>query len=218
MTEADAIAKLIGFAQSQLGYEAQDGKKNKFAEYLDSINFYNNKKNGYDWCAVFVDYCFVKQFGVGMIEKLKFQPVGAENLGASCTAMENYFRAAKACNNVPKVGAQMFRHKRGERTARHTGIVTLVNGDSFNTIEGNVGSGNGFVRPKTYDVDDIRYEFYFGYPDYSQLVTVDESAIAKQWVESNGIFIGGLDGNMHYDEPMTREQFAIALHRFFKLM
>ena len=44
---------------------AGDENYTKYARDLDKISdFYNGKKNGYAWCDVFVDWCFVQAFGV----------------------------------------------------------------------------------------------------------------------------------------------------------
>jgi len=73
-----AVEKLLTIAAAEVGYlEKKDnshlddktsnaGNKNwtKYARDLDTIGFYNGKKNGYAWCDVFCDWCFVKAFGV----------------------------------------------------------------------------------------------------------------------------------------------------------
>ena len=66
--------RLIEIAEAEEGYlekasnasldsdTANAGSANytKYARDLDAIpNFYNGKKNGYAWCDVFVDWCFV---------------------------------------------------------------------------------------------------------------------------------------------------------------
>lgn len=74
-----APERLIAAAGEQVGYlgkksNAQldspqanpNGLWNKFARDLDALgDFYNGRKNGYDWCDVFVDWCFVHMFGWG---------------------------------------------------------------------------------------------------------------------------------------------------------
>lgn len=49
MTQAEAIQKVIDLAKSEVGYVPYSGKRNKFADYLDSLgDFYNTPKSGYD--------------------------------------------------------------------------------------------------------------------------------------------------------------------------
>jgi len=79
------ISKLIATAKAELGYlekasnhllydktaNAGNANYNKYAYELDKIgNIYNGKKNGYDWCDIFVDWCFIKTFGVEAAMKL----------------------------------------------------------------------------------------------------------------------------------------------------
>ena len=71
------IDKVIELAFDEVGYteknsaagleeKAGGGNQNytKYARDLDAVpGFYNGKKQGYAWCDVFVDWCFVKCFG-----------------------------------------------------------------------------------------------------------------------------------------------------------
>lgn len=81
------ITKLIKVAKAEICYlEKKDNKsldsKNantckgnytKYARDLDNIkDFYNGKKNGYAWCDVFIDWCFVKSFGVERAKELTY--------------------------------------------------------------------------------------------------------------------------------------------------
>ena len=74
MTERE---KVLSIALGEVGYQEKEtdafldsvsenaGDENftKYARDLDAIDFYNGDKNGYAWCDVFVDWCFVKAFG-----------------------------------------------------------------------------------------------------------------------------------------------------------
>ena len=80
--------RLIATAEDQVGYLGKKsnaqldepkanagGLWNKFARDLDALgDFYNGKKNGYDWCDVFVDWCFVTTFGQAEAQLLLCQP------------------------------------------------------------------------------------------------------------------------------------------------
>ena len=104
------ITKLINVAKAEVGYlekkdnksldskTANAGKGNftKYARDLDNISgFYNGKKNGYAWCDVFVDWCFVKSFGVDRAKELLLQP--NKSLGAGCTYSARYYKNKKQC-------------------------------------------------------------------------------------------------------------------------
>ena len=92
-----AAKEVIELALAEVGYlekksasqldskTANTGSGNftKYARDLDAIpNFYNGKKNGFAWCDVFVDWLFVKTFGVKTAKKLLCQP--DKSLGAGC--------------------------------------------------------------------------------------------------------------------------------------
>ena len=76
--------RLVSTAAGQVGYlgkKSNDqldsfsanagGKFNRYARELDALgNFYNGPKQGFDWCDVFVDWCFVKTFGRELGQKL----------------------------------------------------------------------------------------------------------------------------------------------------
>lgn len=51
--------KVIAYALSQVGYKETGNNHNKFSKLLDSIDYYNTKKDpaGADWCAIFTDAC-----------------------------------------------------------------------------------------------------------------------------------------------------------------
>lgn len=181
-----AIEKLIKTAESQIGYlekatnanlddptaNAGYNNWNKYARDIDQKypNFYNGKKNGYSWCDVFVDWCYIETFGVSMAQKLLNQP--NKSLGAGVDYSKAYFKAAGRLFNTPAVGDQVF------FGTKHTGIVVQVSGNQFYTIEGNTSSGNtvvanggGVFRKGPYNVTSDRT---FGRPDWS-LVDADYS-------------------------------------------
>ena len=83
------IQDLLNLAQNEVGYlekktnsqlddkTANAGYNNwtKYARDLDALgNFYNGKKNGYSWCDVFVDWCFVTTFGRDLLTVIYFLP------------------------------------------------------------------------------------------------------------------------------------------------
>lgn len=148
--------KVIEVAEAEVGYLEKasnkyldDKTKNagysnftKYARDLDSIkNFYNGKKNGFPWCDVFVDWCFVKAYGAETAKKMLYQP--NSSLGAGCQYSANYFKAAGKFYAYPQVGDQIFFASGGE--AYHTGLVYKVTNTTVYTIEGNTSGANGVV-------------------------------------------------------------------------
>ena len=87
--------KVIQIAENEIGYlekrtnaklddkTANAGDKNytKYARDLDALGFYNGRKNGFAWCDIFVDWCFVQAYGLEAALKLTNQPLGKANCG-----------------------------------------------------------------------------------------------------------------------------------------
>ena len=155
MNKNEAIAKLVACAKSQVGYlekktnaylddktaNAGSNNWNKYARDIDNKypNFYNGKKNGYSWCDIFVDWCFIECFGYEKALKMLYQPT--KSAGAGCKYSANYYRAHNAFYRQPQVGDQVFFGDYGNEG--HTGIVVAVSGNIITTVEGNTSGGYG---------------------------------------------------------------------------
>lgn len=178
----DQISKLISIALAQVGYiekqtnynlddkTANIGNKNytKYARDLDNISgFYNTKKNGYDWCDIFVDWCFVQAFGKQRALELLNQP--EKSCGAGCSFSMNYYKNKGQVYNTPKKGDQIF-FKNGI-SIYHTGLVYKVDNSRVYTIEGNTKPNNevvangGMVCKKSYPLN-ANYIAGYGRPKY----------------------------------------------------
>ena len=179
------IEKLIEIAKKEVGYlekksnsqlddkNANAGRNNytKYARDLDNIpNFYNGRKNGFAWCDVFVDWCFVQAFGVDKAKELLCQP--NKSLGAGCYYSARYYKQNKQFFSTPKKGDQIFfKNSKGEEN--HTGIVINVDSKKVYTIEGNTSSSKGVVsnggcvREKSYSLN-YKYISGYGRPKYDE--------------------------------------------------
>ena len=168
--------KLLTVAADQVGYlekrTAADldsltgnvGSANytKYARDLDKTDFFNGKKQGYAWCAVFVCWCFINAFGLETARKMLYLP--QKSYAAGVDYLKNYFKAAGRLYTVPQVGdVVMF-------GVQHTGLVVAVNGSTVTTIEGNtsgasgvVANGGGVCR-KSYTLNST---MTFGRPDWA---------------------------------------------------
>ena len=178
----DEIEKVIAIASKEVGYLEKksnndlDGKttnvgKNNYTKYardLDNIEgFYNGKKQGYPWCDVFVDWCFVQAFGVNRAKELLGQP--RNSYGAGVKYSVNYYRIKEQYFTTnPKVGDQIFFNNMS-----HTGLVYKVDQNYVYTIEGNTASSKGVVanggsvRKKKYKLGAFYIEGY-GRPNYCE--------------------------------------------------
>ena len=187
-----AQEKLVKTALSQVGYAAASGKKTKYASELDKIGYiYNGPKNGFDWCDVFVDWCFIKTFGTETGIKMIYQP--KNGTGAGCPFSANFYKNNKAFYSSPKIGDQIFFGERGNEY--HTGIVVDIGSNIVYTVEGNTGGGNGKVMKKAYSLKSGVISGY-GRPNWSlaeskpsaeknkTVAAVAKEVVAGKW--SNG--------------------------------
>lgn len=205
---ANYASKLIKVAEAEVGYleketnksldsktaNAGDNNYNKYARDFDTkyINFYNGKKNGFAWCDVFVDWCFVSAFGVNEALKLLGQPL--KSCGAGCTWSANYFKQIGCFSSKPAVGAQIFfKDSKGEPC--HTGLVYKIDSNYVYIIEGNTSNASGVVAnggavaKKKYTINYSRI-YGYGIPKYDKepvkqqttTATANKStATVKQW-------------------------------------
>lgn len=174
--------KVIDIALNEVGYlekrtnsnldsktaNAGYGNYTKYARDLDNIkDFYNGKKNGYAWCDIFVDWCFVKAYGVEEAKKLLCQP--SKSTGAGCGFSANFYKNKGQFYSSPKVGDQIFFTQNGDVT--HTGLVYKVDSTTVYTVEGNTSSAagvvanGGAVAKKSYSRGS-NYIYGYGRPKY----------------------------------------------------
>lgn len=196
--------RLIETALAQVGYLGKKsaaqldsntgnggGKYNKYARDLDALgDFYNGPKQGFDWCDVFVDWCFVQAFGRTLAQKLTCQP--NRSCGAGTGYSLGYYRDHGRLFTAPQPGDQIFFGD--SRTTWHTGIVTGVSGGSVSTVEGNAGTPAG-VHKYRYPLGTKSIKGY-GRPDWRLAGESTPSAGATP-----GIHVGDVvdfRGTRHY--------------------
>ena len=151
-------SKLLEVALAEVGYLEKASKSNldsktgnagynnwtKYARDLDALGyFYNGPKNGYAWCDVFVDWCFVQAFGPEAAMKLLQQP--KKSYGAGCTYSACYFKNKGQLYTTPKAGDQIFFWNSSKSELAHTGLVYAVDSTYVYTVEGNTSSTSGVV-------------------------------------------------------------------------
>ena len=138
----DVIEKLISIAKNEVGYLEKQNNSNLYSKTAN-VGYNNYTKywaevlpewQGQPWCAVFVTWCFEKAFGKDIAKRLlRHYPY------TYCPTMANLF----TLNANPKVGDIVIFYYGGQFA--HTGIVIKVNGDYFETIEGNTNNGSTIV-------------------------------------------------------------------------
>ena len=174
-TSAD---KLIAVAAAEIGYHEKasnaslddkttnSGSANytKYARDFDQKypNWYNGKKNGYAWCDMFVDWCFLTAFGYEKALSLLCQP--EKSAGAGCTYSLGYFKnKGQLFTSNPKPGDQIF-FGTSQSDVSHTGIVEKVDSSKVYTIEGNTSDQ---VARRSYALTNSRIVGY-GRPAYDK--------------------------------------------------
>lgn len=167
--------QVIEVAESQLGYhekesnsqlddlKANSGDQNwtKYARDLDNLSgFYNGRKQGFMWCDVFVDWCFVTAYGRQAAQFLLCQP--NNSAGAGCSFSAQYFNSrGQFHKSGPQTGDQIF-FGDSWNNVWHTGIVVEVTSTRVVTVEGNTSDQ---VARRSYALSDKNI-FGYGRPDW----------------------------------------------------
>ena len=137
-----AVEKLINVAKAEVGYLEKksnselDGKTTN-AGYNNYTKYWRDVAPSYQaqaWCAAFVTWCFEKAFGKDIATKL----LGHYPYVYVPTLTNMFTRHAN-----PKVGDVVCFYRSGSFC--HTGLVIYVNGDYFETVEGNTSGGGSIV-------------------------------------------------------------------------
>lgn len=117
-TAMTAVERVIARARGELGYIEKASRKelddktanagnknwNKYARDLDELGIYNGKKNGYDWCDVFADWCYIMEFGKDVGLQVICQP--EKSYGAGVNSSAKYYKAQGRLDENPAVGDQ----------------------------------------------------------------------------------------------------------------
>lgn len=159
--------EVVRLAYSQVGYKAPGpGKRNKYAAWIDSHypTFYNGKKNGADWCDVFVDFCVLYMArNAKDAEYVLCQP--SRSCGAGCKWSYQYYKSKHRNNSIPHYGDQIFLNTKAGKCC-HTGIVYKVDEKYVYYVAGNEGGGHGEV--KKHKIAKTSKSIYaFGVPRYA---------------------------------------------------
>ena len=142
----------VGYLEKQSPHQLYEKHTNpgdenytKYARELDlHFCFYRGSKQGYPWCDVFVDWCFVQAYGKLAALKMTFQPtVSKNNAGAGVKWSRKYYEQKGQFFHSPQVGDQIFFGTYGSET--HTGLVYKVDGSRVYTVEGNTSGASGVV-------------------------------------------------------------------------
>lgn len=165
------VKKLLQIAAGEIGYKeketnanldnktanAGDGNFTKYARDLREKGYYQASKQGYAWCDMFVDWCFLQLCGgdPDVAQKIICQ---SGPYGAGCKFSAQYYKnQGRFHTSNPKPGDQIFFNNYA-----HTGIVEKIVGNVVHTIEGNTSNQ---VARRTYTLGSSSIDGY-GRPMY----------------------------------------------------
>lgn len=141
--------RLLEIAAAEIGYKeketnsqldnktanAGDANYTKYARDLHAAGYYQASKQGYAWCDMFVDWCFLQLCG-GDADKAQKIICQSGPYGAGCKFSAQYYQnAGRYYEDDPQPGDQIFFND-----FAHTGIVEKVVGNVVHTIEGNTSN------------------------------------------------------------------------------
>ena len=217
--------KVINVALAEVGYIEKNGSLDlddktanagsanytKYARDLDALgDIYNGSKQGFAWCDVFVDWCFVQAYGAEAAKALLCQP--SRSAGAGCYFSAMYFREkGQFYTSSPQPGDQIFfSYRAGE--VSHTGLVYAVDSSRVYTVEGNTSDG---VFKRSYSLGDGSI-YGYGRPNYGAAAAaetpapVTAPAAAKPSYEYS-VQLGLLKQGMQDEQVRTVQRLLIAL-------
>lgn len=174
------IKPTVQWYKDQIGYSSGSSKSSKYSKTLDSVGFYNTRKNGYaNWCAIFYDdgiYENAEPKNASEVRALVFEP-NKDNCGAGCAQKIDYYKRAgawyphKAKGCPAQIGDEIFFGSASYKSssnplgAYHTGAVIDWDSKGLYTAEGNT-NGKGDVSEKFYSYGDSRI-LGFGRPAWT---------------------------------------------------
>lgn len=172
-------AKVVSVAAGEVGYYPSKDNVTKYGDWY-----------GYQgaWCTTFSIWCF-DQADRAMGTKMYKNIVPS---GGSCEDMKNWFISKGAYKSrtsgyVPQPGDMLIMDSDRNGKTEHVGIVESSDGNTVNTIEGNVAKKNGIsgVARRSYSISNSGIMGY-GTPNFSAYGSGEDSSSTPTPPPSNG--------------------------------
>ena len=161
------LEKFLELAASQLGYTEDSGNKTKYAKYFDTEawQWFNTKKQGAEWCAIFICWLFCQLVGPDRARSFLGCPAPKDNCAAGVKYLWQYLckRGWKVDKTKGQPGDIIFLNSN-----KHVGLIQKVEDGKYITIEGNksnkVAQGSykvtsstvyGICRPAWSEIDNV---------------------------------------------------------------
>lgn len=131
---------LLELAYSQIGYKETGTNITKYAKYFDTEawQWFNSKKQGAAWCAIFICWLYCQIYGPEKALKILGCPKPSQNCAAGVPYLLKYLKAK---------GYQISDKTKGLagdiiffNDNTHVGLIYEVNNGKYITIEGNAGN------------------------------------------------------------------------------
>ena len=106
----------------------------KYAKEMDDLDVYNTPKQGYPWCKVFVDWCFIQALGFDRANELLY------GWTAGVTQFYNWYKDNDRIFNTPEGGDLII-----FVDCDHIGFVIDYDDERVYTTEGNTSGASGLV-------------------------------------------------------------------------
>lgn len=166
------VEKVLATAKSQIGYKEESGNRTKYAKYFDTTawQFFNTKKQGAEWCAIFVHWCLCQNIAPDKVRSILGEPAPKNNCAAGVKYFYEYMKAKKMITKTPEPGDVIFLNSFG-----HVGIVESVD-DKIHTIEGNKSNA---VKRCTYTKSSSKISAY-GRPNYKAVEVKEDPKPASK--------------------------------------
>lgn len=148
----DICAQVLDLAKRQLGYKEEGNNKTKYARFFDveAWQWFNTKKQGAEWCAIFICWLFAQNETLGQKQALTFLgcPSPKDNCAAGVPYLYKYLEAKgyKRTNKADGVPGDII----VLYSKKHVGIIEKVENGKYITIEGNKGN---YVAHGSYGVN-----------------------------------------------------------------
>ena len=172
--------KVLDLAKRQIGYKESGKNDTKYARYFDveAWQWFNTKKQGSEWCAIFICWLFCQNEILGPKKARVFLgcPEPKNNCAAGCGYLYDYLKKKGYQSSLDKAkpGDIIF-FKSGSKCS-HVGIVEKVDKLNIYTIEGNAGN---MVKRVTHKRSSKTIYFGIMSPDYASLDKADEKPIEQ---------------------------------------
>ena len=192
------VSKVLSIATNEIGYLEKKSlssldDKTANAGSANYTKYWRDMNSGYQgepWCNCFVNWCFVKAYGVTDAKKLLCTSGGWSYYTPTSA---QYFKNNKQWYSTPKKGDVIY-FKNSTRI-HHVGIVEKVSGNTVYTIEGNTSGGSaviangGGVCRKSYNAFNTAIAGY-GRPKYDASFTPNWFKNGDNWMyeKKSGVY------------------------------